>query len=209
MAPLFSATTRLARLENPTADVPSPHNPTNIDTGIGFLNHMLDQFPSHGRVSVECLVGDAPQAQDAPPPSPHDTAYVNRHGSYSGSTSSTSSLLLSVGASLGKSLRDLLPPGAHEGSFLCPLDEALSEVCITTSPSDPSDPSSPSFSPGSLTRFTLPNSDGTWGAHGTTNLGSLPLKDVKGFFEQLAKESGANIQINRIRGDNGNTRGTE
>ena len=107
-----------------------------ISTGIGYLDHMLDQFNSHAQVGVAISI--TANGNDAS----CDADNHNRHASLS-----QQDLQATVGTALGTQLKPLLAnvPNGATSRFCCPLDEALVE-CVVTKQSDGN---------GSLHEFTL------------------------------------------------------
>ena len=93
-----------------------------ISTGVGFLDHMLDQFNSHAQVGVAITVSPKGQHQV------DNVSNRNRHASYS-----QEALQATVGAALGTQLKSILMrvPDGSTSRFCCPLDEALVECIIT------------------------------------------------------------------------------
>jgi imidazoleglycerol-phosphate dehydratase len=148
-----------------------------ISTGVGFLDHMLDQFNSHAQLGVAISVATVgTTAEDH-----------NRHACHSQET-----LQSLVGAALGAQLRSVLthvPDGAYS-RFCCPLDEALVE-CVIIKGS------------GKLTTFTLPPYGIYPRPHGRSKIGQMETKYIENFMEKMADTSGLDITLNKIRGDNG------
>ena len=150
-----------------------------ISTGVGFLDHMLDQFNSHAQVGVAISVSSGDTACSA---DEH-----NRHAFHS-----QEDLQASVGAALGTRLRTLLvsvPDGASS-RFCCPLDEAMVE-CVVTKGN------------GKLVEFTL----APYGIYpkpsGRTKIGQMETKYIETFMKNFAESSGLDIQLLKLRGDNG------
>jgi imidazoleglycerol-phosphate dehydratase len=145
-----------------------------ISTGIGFFDHMLDQFHSHAQIGVAVTVAG-------------EEGGANRHANVE-----QSELLSQVGKQLGISIHTLLedtPIGATS-RFCCPLDEALVECVLVRA------------SIGQLKTFTLPPY-GIYGKHGRTNIGQLQTSAIHSFVEALAEHSDLQIALTKIRGNNG------
>jgi imidazoleglycerol-phosphate dehydratase len=102
-----------------------------------------------------------------------------------------------VGSALGKELNKIVHADSNPRSsrFCCPLDEALVE-CILTKHSN-------GAAEGKLTAFTLPPYGKYPASTGRTKIGHLLTSTVETFFQSLAKQSGLDISLIKIRGDNG------
>jgi imidazoleglycerol-phosphate dehydratase len=148
-----------------------------ISTGVGFLDHMLDQFNSHAQVGVAISVATAETSVED----------HNRYASYSQET-----LQNQVGAALGAQLKTILTnvPDGAQSRFCCPLDEALVE-CIITKGS------------GKLTEFTLPPYGIYPRPHGRSSIGLMETKYIQNFMTTLAQQSGLDMKLRKIRGVNG------
>ena len=129
-----------------------------ISTGIGYLDHMIDQLNSHAQVGVSVTVivvgNDDDDDDDAPPA-------LGKHGEEGGDDDDDGrrrrrrhppsefinryanedqfEILSLVGSALGERLGALLSAGRTTGAvvgsgsrFRCPLDEALVECTLTT-----------------------------------------------------------------------------
>jgi imidazoleglycerol-phosphate dehydratase len=160
-----------------------------ISTGIGFFDHMLDQLNSHAQVGVGVVVeSDVAHEADV-----HHNRYADLQ---------QKELLESVGAALGDCLRENvlmpdLPKRGDSSRFCCPLDEALVE-CVLTVPHSSEWESSEGSLEYSLAPFGIyPRPSGR------TKIGTLQTKQTEHFFEKLAKHSGLQIHLRKIRGDNG------
>lgn len=155
-----------------------------VSTGIGFLDHMLDQFYSHAQIGIDLqITSEGTTAGE-------DTAdNHNRHADRD-----QKELLSLVGTKVGKALKQLLDDkGVKEGAkskFACPLDEALT-VCRLERCSDS----------GELKAFTL-SPYGKFPATGRTHIGKLETASIESFWQCLAKESTLLISLEKIRGDN-------
>lgn len=154
--------------------------PLPISTGVGYLDHMIDQFNSHAQVGVAISVF-CPEAEAA---TDH-----NRHASLS-----QADLQSQVGAALGDQLRTVLrdvPEGATS-RFCCPLDEALVQCQITKT-----------SSPGTLITFSLAPYGIYPKPNGRTKIGEMETAHLKLFFQHLAQHACLKIELDKIRGDNG------
>ena len=184
-----------------------------IHTGVGFLDHMLDQLNSHAQVGVGLTVtvqesdangngngnGNANKIQKTDA-STDITKNRNRLASQS---KSQTELFETVGTQVGKALKEMIG-SAHPQSdesltmsrFCCPLDEALVE-CILA-PSDDKDEAGS----GSLESYTLAPFGKYPKLTGRTHIGTLETAALQPFWQALAKESGLQISLNKLRGDN-------
>lgn len=174
-------------------------NPHPISTGIGYLDHMIDQLNSHAQVGVSVTVSvldsidsinDNGFNSSSNEQHKHTYDHINRYAN-----ENQSALVTLVGAKLGKELQTLLQSTATGGStsrFRCPLDEGLVECILEVTKDN-----------GRLVEFTLP----PYGIYplniGRSKIGTLQTKYVKNFFSSLAQTSGLNITLRKIRGDNG------
>ena len=146
----------------------------SISTGIGFFDHMLDQFHSHAQIGLALTVSGEEDG-------------VNRNANVE-----QSELLAQVGQQLGSSIQSLLtdiPIGATS-RFCCPLDEALVECVLVR------------VSIGRVEAFTLPPY-GIYGKQGRTYIGQLQTSAIHSFIAALAEHSGLQIALTKIRGNNG------
>ncbi|KAL3764491.1 hypothetical protein ACHAW5_004754 [Stephanodiscus triporus] len=177
-----------------------------ISTGIGYLDHMIDQLNSHAQVgvSVTVVVVDDDREEDDDGDgrgrTRHDRA--NRYA-----TEDQSELTSLVGSALGERLRILLStavdPGSKDGRrssrFRCPLDEALVECTLATTTTTSEDDDGG----GRLVDFTLP----PYGMYppdvGRSRIGELETDNVRTFFDSLARSSGLAMSLRKVRGDNG------
>lgn len=183
----------------------SPHP---ISTGIGYLDHMIDQLNSHAQVGVSVTVAtlDANNDTDGNTMLLHSSngscrnkkhttyEHINRYANEDQFT-----LITLVGSELGKELHTLVQSTTAKGGstsrFRCPLDEGLVECIlevVTTTQEN-----------GKLVEFTLP----PYGKYplniGRSKIGTLQTKYVEIFFTALAQTSGLHITLRKIRGDNG------
>lgn len=154
-----------------------------IVTGIGFLDHMLDQFNSHAQVGVGLQV-DCTTSND-------DVTHKNRLAS-----KNQVALCEAVGAALGSAFFESLSLGDKESAaqsrFCCPLDEALVECCIERASGE-----------GSLKDYTLAPYGIYPKGKGRSKIGQWETFAIISFWRELAKTSQLNITFRKIRGDNG------
>eukprot|EP00545_Synedropsis_sp_CCMP1620_P007378 CAMPEP_0119007122 /NCGR_PEP_ID=MMETSP1176-20130426/2785_1 /TAXON_ID=265551 /ORGANISM="Synedropsis recta cf, Strain CCMP1620" /LENGTH=415 /DNA_ID=CAMNT_0006959197 /DNA_START=31 /DNA_END=1275 /DNA_ORIENTATION=+ len=147
-----------------------------ISSGVGFLDHMMDQFNSHAQVGVAISVGDVVENQH------------NRHAEMDQSI-----LLPLCGSELGKKMKEILKevPAGSTSRFCCPLDEALVECQLTKKIE------------GKLLAFSLAPYGIYPRSTGRTKIGCMETKHVEGFMRGLAEHSGLEISLQKVRGDNG------
>ncbi|MFZ7134653.1 MAG: imidazoleglycerol-phosphate dehydratase HisB [Eubacteriales bacterium] len=131
----------------------------NSDTGIGFMDHMFTLFAKHGSIDVELTCkGDL---------------WVDHHHT-----------LEDLGIVMGEAVMEALgdKSGIHRyGTFYCPMDEALSRVCIDLS------------GRGYLVYDVVLKRD---------TAGSLETDAIKEFFYAFAIHGGLNLHITNLYGDN-------
>jgi imidazoleglycerol-phosphate dehydratase len=185
-----------------------------IYTGVGFLDHMLDQLNSHAQVGVGLTV-DVVESNDNENANANKIQKTqvstdvsknrNRLASSQSKSKSQTELFETVGTQLGKALKEMIasanPQNGHDGAltisrFCCPLDEALVE-CIL----GPSDNKEAGVLVGSLQSYTLAPF-GKYPKQGRTHIGTLETAALKPFWQALAKESGLKISLQKLRGDN-------
>jgi imidazoleglycerol-phosphate dehydratase len=157
---------------------------------------MIDQFNSHAQIGVSITVlMDGDEGISADEDAKHKKhVNVNRFVDRN-----QSEILTLVGKELGKSLQTTVlsqvVAGGSSSRFCCPLDEALVE-CILIRRSNQQQS-------GALTKFTL----SPYGKHplktGRTKIGQLETAAIESFFSSLAIHSGLEIQLHKVRGDNG------
>lgn len=148
-----------------------------INTGIGFFDHMLDQLNSHAQIGVAVTVTTSGDLEDR-----------NRHAD----ESLQEKLMKQVGTALGDEIKKIIPTSATRSRFCCPLDEALVECILSSSPSD---------STGSISFDLAPY--GIFPKTGRTKIGNMMTAPLEFFFQSLSVASGLTISLQKVRGDNG------
>lgn len=156
-----------------------------ILTGIGFFDHMIDQFNSHAQIGVGLQV-DTPSCTE-------DVSMKNRLAG-----KNQLSLCEAVGTSLGSAFLESLNLGSkEEGSqsrFCCPLDEALVECIIEKASGDEE---------GSLVEYTLAPYGIFPKGQGRSRIGEWETASIVSFWKELARKSHLNLSFRKIRGNNG------
>jgi len=164
-----------------------------LSTGIGFLDHMLDQLNSHAQIGVAITLQQ--QSPHHPNHNSNETKdHVNRHAQCDQGI-----LQDQVGTALGTHLKSLLDNKAHvvpgaTSRFCCPLDEALVECTLTRTTTTPTSSSQFQLAP----YGEFPSTTG-----GRRHIGYMETQHVETFFKALAQSSGIEISLCKIRGRNG------
>ena len=168
-----------------------------IQTGIGYLDHMIDQLNSHAQVGVGLSV--LLKADDNNDEF-YNPTYVWEDKNRFASTVDQIELCGFVGSNVGQGLKSIIDGVKKENSvattsrFCCPLDEGLVECII----SDPSDNGS-----GQLKDYSL----APYGIYpknvGRSKIGELETSAIESFWKSLAESSGLQLEFRKMRGDNG------
>ena len=161
-----------------------------ILTGIGYLDHMIDQWNSHAQVGVGLEVVDTLGAVPKKQKLDTDDEHADRN-QFAGSNQVE--LCKAVGEALGAELKAVIAAtkdtSPTSSRFCCPLDEALVE-CLIASSSD------------GVTKFQL----APYGIYprnvGRTQIGKLQTVAIESFWRALATSAGISISLDKIRGDN-------
>jgi imidazoleglycerol-phosphate dehydratase len=157
-----------------------------ISTGIGYLDHMIDQWNSHAQVGVGIEIC----TKNEDPSNDEKDADPNRFANHNQVELSTI-----VGTALGTELKAILSnisDTSATSTFSCPLDEALVTCSLFFNPQQQ----------GSLVHYNL----APYGIYpqgtGRTKIGKLETFAIQSFWKALAESSHLNISLTKIRGDN-------
>lgn len=152
-------------------------------TGIGFFDHMLDQFNSHAQIGVGLQVDLTGSSDD-------NTENKNRWA-----TTNQVQLCEAVGTALGAAMyMDLKlesQPDDAESRFCCPLDEALVECVIRKSQGS-----------GGLQYNLAPYGSYPKGK-GRSKIGQWETFSMETFWASLATNAKLDVSFQKIRGNNG------
>mmetsp|Transcript_19395 Transcript_19395/g.44990 ORF Transcript_19395/g.44990 Transcript_19395/m.44990 type:complete len:441 (-) Transcript_19395:379-1701(-) len=162
-----------------------------ILSGIGYLDHMIDQWNSHAQVGVGLEV--VTEAESEKENVEHDHANRNRL-----EAGNQVQLCTAVGKELGGALKKVLvstqDASPATSRFCCPLDEALVECIISSTNGETIDDD--------LTNYSL----APYGIYprnvGRTKIGKLETSAIESFWKALASSAGISISLEKIRGDN-------
>jgi imidazoleglycerol-phosphate dehydratase len=162
----------------------------SIQTGVGFLDHMIDQWNSHAQVGVGIQVVSMAAADN------------NNDNANRLADQNQVELCTTVGSALGTELKAILddaasklaPSSNRTSRFCCPLDEALVECVIAPRQQD--------AAVGSLVEFTLAPYGIYPKGKGRTRIGTLETFAIESFWRALAETSGVQLSIRKLRGDN-------
>lgn len=178
--------------------------PEPIHTGIGFLDHMMDQINSHAQIGVGLTVhhhSDLSTLSEQPDSQKEDHNRLSQ--------SDQASLLRHVGWTLGTQLAllnkflSLKYDAVATSRFCCPLDEALVE-CVLTRPNSKKRKLDHDPEPvGQLVRYELAPFGKFPKTTGRTTIGHLETAALQEFWKAFAKSTGLEISLVKLRGDNG------
>ena len=165
-----------------------------IRTGVGFLDHMVDQFNSHAQIGVSLQITSKSISSNEDDFKSHDE-YINRFASFD-----QAEIQSLVGATLGTEFRRLLDQAcpvngssSYRSHFGCPLDEALVYCTLDFEPTAPD---------GALEVYSLAPY-GKFPALGRRMLGHLQIHTLESaFWSSMAKSSGLKIRLEKLSGDN-------
>lgn len=186
-----------------------------ISTGIGYLDHMLDQFYSHAQIGLSLQIDneekDAAAHNDDNDDATKERLFKNRHAN--NKDTNQIELLSRVGALVGRAIAPLLLSSQVSvgavSEFACPLDEALTNCRLVFL-------ERPETSPNTTITVSGMNSDGggalevyTMSPYGVfpkstgrTRIGQLETRALQSFWTSLARHSGLGVRLEKIRGDN-------
>lgn len=177
-----------------------------IRTGVGFLDHMLDQFNSHAQIGITLqIVSNSNESKYSKEEflTCHDDAFINRFAALD-----QGELQSIAGAAIGTEFRRLLEnvystsanvqdssaQTTYESHFGCPLDEALVFCTLEFDPKQKQ---------GSLQSYDLAPYGKFPAVTGRRKLGQMQTSSLESaFWTSLAKTSGLNIQLDKFSGDN-------
>jgi imidazoleglycerol phosphate dehydratase HisB len=176
-----------------------------ILTGIGYLDHMIDQWNSHAQVGVGLEVSLLTALEEENNGELKVDVDAD-HNRFAGENQVQ--LCAAVGKALGQQLRKVLisapKTSPSESRFCCPLDEALVECLISSGENndeirDEKD---------DLAKYSL----APYGIYprgiGRTKIGNLETFAIESFWKALATSAGIVISVDKIRGDNAHHIGT-
>lgn len=156
----------------------------SVSTGIGFLDHMLDQLHSHAQLRVQLRHAKLPTDSAA------DNDTLHQH-------------IVSVGTAVGSALHTFLQSRvvlkeSRSSTFACPLDEAL-VVCIFQRKTKESN----AEENGSLQSYTLAPYGIYPRSTGRVAIGTLPTASLESFWCHLVQAMpGMSLELYKIRGHN-------
>eukprot|EP00977_Amphora_coffeiformis_P000252 scaffold77_cov162-Amphora_coffeaeformis.AAC.1 len=165
-----------------------------IRTGVGFLDHMVDQFNSHAQIGVSLQVSSPSISSNEDEFKTYDE-YINRFA-----TLDQAEIQSLVGGTLGTEFRRILDQAcpvngssSYQSHFGCPLDEALVFCTLEFEPT---------ATAGALEVYTLAPY-GKFPASGRKMLGQLQIHSMESaFWSSVAKTSGLKIRLEKLSGDN-------
>ena len=191
-----------------------------ILTGVGYLDHMIDQFNSHAQIGVGLTVlfndNDSNDANDDENSS--RLLKDNRNRLAINPKCKQSDLFSFVGRHIGTEIKKLVSLGDNseitndeepppptkkvraeeaqqhqrESRFCCPLDEALVECVISSSSNE-----------GKLIEYSLEPYGLYPSNKGREHIGHLETSALVEFWNSLSISSGLDIKLKKHRGDNG------
>jgi len=218
----FTATS--VRCEDLATNPASPKGA--ISTGIGFLDHMIDQLNSHAQVRVSVVIDGSSDKEENEEPESKKAKVCNgdddddetkkkirNTNRFAGSDEEQDLVMRLVGEAIGAELKQLLEPKDGQGRssltstsrFCCPLDEALVACRIERRQGDgdgKNGGSNGDTATGRLESFTLPPYGKFPSPMGRTRIGSLSTSSLRHFWEGLAEHSGLIVNLDKVRGDN-------
>lgn len=157
-------------------DLQKPAGPLN--TGIGFLDHMLDQINSHAQMGIHLVLSGEDK---------------NRHAQVD-----ARALLSLIGTTVGQAMRPWLPLSENKTvTFSCPLDEALVECQLLSNDNNDNNKQQAACEYHHFTPL------GKYPPQiGRTHLGQLNVSALDAFWNALAEATQLKIVLIKHRGDN-------
>jgi imidazoleglycerol phosphate dehydratase HisB len=175
-----------------------------ILTGIGYLDHMIDQWNSHAQVGVGLEVFDIVETSPGKKKLASENLSIDEHADRNQFASGNQvELCTAVGHALGIELKKVLlstkDTSPRRSRFCCPLDEALVE-CLISSSNDAA--VKVNNDDDYLVKYSL----APYGIYprnvGRTQIGKLETVAIESFWKALATSAGITISLEKIRGDN-------
>lgn len=188
--------------------------PSKVGTGICFLDHMVDQFTSHGMlgVTLRCGIvgGDAAADADGAEPEPQaagaDAKFFAPLKDYATGMSGRPhdrDIFAACGTAIGLALRrvvdevapaDDIAAGSSSAVFCSPLDESFTEATIDLQP--------PEAQRGQCVVALEPYGVHTGSATGRRWIGRYRTEFTPVFWTSLATALQANVSLKKVRGGN-------
>jgi len=175
-----------------------------ILTGIGYLDHMIDQWNSHAQVGVGLEVFDNVETAPGKKKLATENLSADEHaGRNQFASANQVELCTAVGHALGIELNKVIlstkDKSPSHSRFCCPLDEALVE-CLISSSNDAA--VEVNNDDDCLVKYSL----APYGIYprnvGRTQIGTLRTVAIESFWKALATSAGITISLEKIRGDN-------
>lgn len=172
-----------------------------IRTGIGYLDHMIDQWNSHAQVGVGLEVWGTHDKQTTEKLSADELAkaLADRNRLASGNQVE---LCTAVGHALGLELKKVIfsakDTSPSHSRFCCPLDEGLVECLISSKDNADTGNDDDDY----LVKYSM----APYGIYprnvGRTQIGKLETFAIESFWKALSKSAMLTISLEKIRGDN-------
>jgi imidazoleglycerol-phosphate dehydratase len=174
-----------------------------ICTGIGYLDHMIDQWNSHAQVGVGLEVSynnSNNEMKDG-----DDDDGIDDHNRLAGTNQFE--LCTIVGTALGTALKEVLSTTITTAAatstvrFCCPLDEALVECILSPIQQSPANPSEMNITMTGFNYTLAPYGNYPSGV-GRSKIGCLQTSAIESFWKALGESSNLQLSLRKIRGDN-------